>query len=118
MIVDKALQARRSRQPCQGWDDWCWLYRGIANQIKSVPGMEIVAISIGTWMELSEPMLKLALRKFVRDVVSLKMPLPKQYAVTDDAMLSADGIDALIEVTGTIEFGVHVEAIATTSTLF
>jgi predicted homoserine dehydrogenase-like protein len=39
-----------------------------------------------------------------------------QYAVTDDAMLlcQADGIDALIEVTGTIEFGAHVvmEAIA------
>jgi len=42
-------------------------------------GMEIVAIPIGTWMELSEPMLKLALRKFKlsKTVVSLEMPLPK-----------------------------------------
>ena len=33
-----------------------------------------------------------------------------QYAITDDAMLlcQAEGIDAVIEVTGTIEFGAHV----------
>jgi predicted homoserine dehydrogenase-like protein len=40
----------------------------------------------------------------------------QQYAVTDDALLlcQAEGIDALIEVTGTIEFGAHIvmEAIA------
>jgi len=78
--VDKALQARKEAgNPVKVGMIAGFMGRRIANQIiKSVPGMEIVAISIGTWMELSEPILKLALRKFKLSRLSLsRMPLPK-----------------------------------------
>jgi len=101
MIVDKALQARfEAGNPVR--HDWCWLYgsRDCQSNYQIGAGEDGTGGSLGTWMELSEPMLKLALRMFMLRL-SWKMPLPGQYAVTDDAMLlcQADGIDALIEVT-------------------
>jgi predicted homoserine dehydrogenase-like protein len=94
--------------------------RGIANQIaNSVPGMELVAIFNrhldGAKRAYSEAGIEQICE--VRTVAALEDCLRQgQYAVTDDAMLlcQAEGIDALIEVTGTIEFGAKVvlEAIA------
>jgi predicted homoserine dehydrogenase-like protein len=94
--------------------------RGIANQIvNSVPGMELVAIFNRNLDGAKRAYHEAGIEEIqvVKTVDQLEEAIARgQYAVTDDAMLlcQADGIDALIEVTGTIEFGAHVvmEAIA------
>uniref|UniRef100_UPI000CEED881 NAD(P)H-dependent oxidoreductase n=1 Tax=Chroococcidiopsis sp. TS-821 TaxID=1378066 RepID=UPI000CEED881 len=94
--------------------------RGIANQIiNSVPGMELVAIAnrnvdkaIRAYSEAGIDNIRT-----VSSTDQLEQAIrTNTYAVTDDALLlcQAEGIDALIEVTGAIEFGARVvmEAIA------
>lgn len=122
IIVDRALQARaEAGNPIKvGMIGAGFMGRGIANQIKnSVPGMELVAISNrsidGAKRAYSEAGIEDY--KVVSTVAELEDAIArKQYAVTEDAMLlcRAEGIDALIEVTGAVEFGAHVviEAIA------
>lgn len=122
IIVDKALQARlEAGNPVKvGMIGAGFMGRGIANQIiNSVPGMEIVAISNRNLDGAKRAYAEAGIEdvQVVKTVLSLEDAIAQgQYAVTDDAMLlcQADGIDALIEVTGTIEFGAHVvmEAIA------
>jgi predicted homoserine dehydrogenase-like protein len=122
IIVDKALQARaEAGNPVKvGMIGAGFMGRGIANQIvNSVPGMEIVAISNRSLDGAKRAYAEAGIEdvQVVETVSSLEDAIAQgQYAVTEDAMLlcRADGIDALIEVTGTIEFGAHVvmEAIA------
>lgn len=122
LIVDTALRARQeSGNPVKvamvgsGFMGW-----GISNQIVNyVPGMELVAVSSRS--------LTSARKAYAEAGIDTPLPVTTQSeleeairagkpAITDDAMLlcKAEGIDALIEVTGTIEFaaGVVLEAIA------
>ncbi len=122
IIIDRALQARESAgNPIKvGMIGAGFMGRGIANQIaNSVPGMKLVAIS-----NRNVDAAKLAYSEagienstVVSTVQDLESAIARgQYAVTEDAMLlcRASGIDALIEVTGAVEFGAAVvmEAIA------
>jgi predicted homoserine dehydrogenase-like protein len=122
LIIDTALAARQeSGQPIKvamvgaGFMGW-----GIANQIVNyVPGMELVAVSSRSLASARKAYteagihdaLEVTTQAALEDAIRAGKP-----AVTEDAQLlcRADGIDALIEVTGTIEFaaGVVLEAIA------
>ncbi len=116
IIVDRALKARaEAKNPIKvGMIGAGFMGRGIANQIaNSVPGMELVAIFNrtveGAQRAYNEAGIE-AVRE-VKTVAALEDAIAQgQYAITDDAMLicQAAGIDALIEVTGTIEFGAAV----------
>ena len=93
--------------------------RGITNQIiNSVPGMELVAISNRNLDGAKRAYREAGIEDIqpVETVAALQDAIAGgKYSVTDDAMLlcQAEGIDALIEVTGTIEFaaGIVLEAI-------
>lgn len=121
-IVDTALKARQEAgNPVRvGMIGSGFMGRGIANQIaNSVPGMELVAIfnrsvdkAIRAYQEAGIENIQT-----VNTVAELEASIAQgKSAVTDDAMLlcRAEGIDALIEVTGAVEFGAQVvmEAIA------
>jgi predicted homoserine dehydrogenase-like protein len=121
-IVDTALKARQEQaNPVRvGMIGAGFMGRGIANQIaNSVPGMELVAI-FNRHVESAQRAYQEAgieAVEVVKTVSQLEDSIRQgKYAVTDDPMLlcQAEGIDALIEVTGTIEFGATVvlEAIA------
>lgn len=122
IIVDRALQARaEAGNPVKvGMIGAGFMGRGIANQItNSVPGMELVAISNRNVEAAKRAYSEAGIEdvKVVSTVKDLEDAIANgQYAVTEDAMLlcQAEGIDALIEVTGAVEFGAHVvmEAIA------
>ncbi len=115
-IVDTALQARaEAGNPVRvAMVGAGFMGRGIANQIvNSVPGMELVAISNrsldGAKRAYTEAGIEDA--RVVNTVADLEATIAKgKYAVTDDALLlcRAEGIDAIVEVTGAIEFGAHV----------
>ncbi|MBD2076182.1 Gfo/Idh/MocA family oxidoreductase [Phormidium sp. FACHB-592] len=121
-IVDTALKARaEAGKPIKvGMIGAGFMGRGIANQIaNSVPGMELVAIFNRNLDGAKRAYTEVGIETFqvVNTVADLEASVAQgKYAVTDDAMLlcRAEGIDALIEVTGTIEFGAAVvlEAIA------
>jgi predicted homoserine dehydrogenase-like protein len=122
IIVDRALQARaEAGNPIKvGMIGAGFMGRGIANQIKnSVPGMELVAISNRSVDAAKRAYSEAGIEdyKVVSTVAELEDAIAQnKAAVTEDAMLlcRAEGIDALIEVTGAVEFGAHVvlEAIA------
>ncbi|WP_250124076.1 Gfo/Idh/MocA family oxidoreductase [Chroococcidiopsis sp. CCMEE 29] len=122
IIVDRALAARaEAGNPVRvGMIGAGFMGRGIANQIvNSVPGMELVAIFNRNLEGAKRAYTEAGIEEVqvVKRVVDLEEAIARgQYAITDDAMLlcQAQGIDAIIEVTGTIEFGAHVvmEAIA------
>ncbi|MBE9101983.1 NAD(P)H-dependent oxidoreductase [Vacuolonema iberomarrocanum] len=122
IIIDTALQARQEAgNPVKvgmigaGFMGW-----GIANQIVNyVPGMELVAVSSRTLKSARKAYSEASIEnpKEVSTVGALEDAIRQgQPAVTEDPMLlcRAENIDALIEVTGTIEFaaGVVLEAIA------
>ena len=116
IIVDKALQARaEAGSPVKvGMIGAGFMGRGIANQIiNSVPGMKLVAISNRDIEGAKRAYTEAGITdtQTIKTVSCLEDAIARgQYAVTEDALLlcQADGIDALIEVTGTIEFGAHV----------
>jgi predicted homoserine dehydrogenase-like protein len=122
IIIDKALEKRyQENNPIRvAMIGAGFMARGIALQLcKYVPGMELVAISNrhleGAKRAYNESGVEAY--KVVETVSQLEDCIArKQYAVTDNALLlcQAKGIDAIIEVTGAIEFGAHVimEAIA------
>jgi len=122
IIVDNALKARaEAGNPVKvAMIGAGFMGRGIANQIlNSVPGMKLVAISNRSLDVAKRAYAEAGAEdvKVVDTVSELEEAIAQgQYAVTEDAMLlcKASGIDALIEVTGAIEFGAHVvmEAIA------
>jgi predicted homoserine dehydrogenase-like protein len=116
ILVDTALQKRAAEgNPIRvGMIGAGFMGRGIALQIcNSVPGMELVAIS-NRHLEGARRAYTEAGVEEVRAVESVRALedaiAQGQYAITEDAQLlcRADGIDALIEVTGAIEFGAEV----------
>lgn len=116
IIVDTALQARaEAGNPIRvGMIGSGFMGRGIANQIaNSVPGMELVAIFNRNVDKAKQAYTEAGIAEVreVKTVEELEESIRQgKYAVTDDAMLlcRAEGIDALIEVTGSIEFASHV----------
>lgn len=122
IIVDRALAARaEAGNPIKvGMIGAGFMGRGIANQIaNSVPGMELVAISNRNIDAAKRAYSEAGIENLqvANTVTELEDAIASGgYAVTEDAMLlcRAEGIDALIEVTGAVEFGAHVimEAIA------
>ncbi|AFZ29872.1 oxidoreductase domain protein [Gloeocapsa sp. PCC 7428] len=122
IIVDRALQERAAAgNPIRvGMIGAGFMGRGIANQIiNSVPGMELVAIANRNIEKAIRAYSEAGIDNIhtVSSINQLEDAIhTNRYAVTDDALLlcQADGIDALIEVTGAIEFGARVvmEAIA------
>lgn len=115
-IVDTALKARQEvGNPVRvGMVGSGFMGRGIANQIiNSVPGMELVAVFNRTIDTAKRAYLEAGIEdiKVVKTIGELEDSIAQgKYAVTDDAMLlcRAEGIDALVEVTGAVEFGAHV----------
>jgi len=122
LIVDSALKARQEAgNPVRvGMIGSGFMGRGIANQIvNSVPGMELVAIFNRDVEKAKRAYTEAGIDtiQVVKTVAELESAIAQgKPAVTDDAMLlcQAVGIDALIEVTGAVEFGAQVvmEAIA------
>jgi predicted homoserine dehydrogenase-like protein len=122
IIVDRALQARaEAGKPVKvAMIGAGFMGRGIANQIaNSVPGMELVAIFNRQIDAAKRAYSEAGIEnvQVVSTVTELEDAIARgEYAVTEDAMLlcQAEGIDALIEVTGAVEFGAQVvmEAVA------
>ena len=121
IIIDQALQARAAAgNPVKvGMIGAGFMGRGIANQItNSVPGMELVAIANRHLDEAKRAYTEAGTEEVeVNSLSALEAAIAQgKPAVTEDPLLlcQAEGIDALIEVTGTIEFaaGVVLEAIA------
>jgi len=116
IIVDTALKARQEAgNPVRvGMIGAGFMGRGIANQIiNSVPGMDLVAVFNRNIDTAKRAYLEAGIDdiQVVKTVGELEASIVQgKYAVTDDAMLlcQAEGIDALIEVTGAVEFGAHV----------
>jgi len=116
IIVDNALKRREAEgRPVRvGMIGSGFMGRGVANQIiNSVPGMRLVAVSnrsidtakrAYTEAGAGEPVVTDRLGT-LSDAIASGKPV-----VTEDANLLADaeGIDALVEVTGAIEFGAHI----------
>jgi len=118
IIVDNALRARaEAGNPVRvGMVGAGFMARGIANSIlRSFPGMRLVAIANRT--------LPTAVRAYgeagarAEDIVTVGTAgqledaiAAGRYAVTDDSMVIAEApsVDAIIEVTGTIEYAAHV----------
>ncbi|HLO89178.1 MAG TPA: Gfo/Idh/MocA family oxidoreductase [Nostocaceae cyanobacterium] len=122
IIVDNALKARaEAGNPIKvAMIGAGFMGRGIANQIiNSVPGMELVAIFNRTIETAKQAYLEAGIEdiQVVNTLGDLEEAIAHhKYAVTEDPFLlcRAANIDALIEVTGAVEFGAHVitEAIA------
>lgn len=116
ILIDNALQKREAdgnpiRVAMVGAG---FMGRGIALQIiTATPGMRLVAISNrhleGAKRAYNEAGVDTV--QVVETVTQLEDSIVQEkYAVTDDAMLlcQADGIDAVVEVTGAVEFGAQV----------
>ncbi|MBW4689577.1 MAG: Gfo/Idh/MocA family oxidoreductase [Komarekiella atlantica HA4396-MV6] len=122
IIIDRALQTRAAAgNPIKvGMIGAGFMGRGIANQIvNSVPGMELVAISNRRIDAAKQAYSEAGIEdiQVVATVSELEDAIASsKYAVTEDANLlcRAEGIEAIIEVTGAVEFGAHIvlEAIA------
>ena len=116
IIVDNALERRQQEgNPIRvAMVGAGYMGRGIALQIvTATAGMKLAAISNRTISEAGRAYRQAGVEsvKTVETVTQLEEAIAQgQYAITDDAMLlcQAEGIDAVIEVTGTIEFGAHV----------
>lgn len=122
IIVDRALQeclaaGNSVRVAMTGAG---FMGRGIANQIiNSVPGMELVAIANRHLEGAKRAYAEAGIEEVqeVETTLALEESIANgQYAVTEDAKLlcQAEQVDALIEVTGTIEYAAEIvmEAIA------
>jgi predicted homoserine dehydrogenase-like protein len=116
IIIDKALEKRQQEgHPIRvAMVGAGFMGRGIALQIFSaVPGMELVAISNrhldGARRAYKEAGVEEV--QVVETVGQLEEAIAQgKYAVTEDALLlcQAEGIEAIIEVTGAVEFGAAV----------
>ncbi|HID63288.1 MAG TPA: NAD(P)-dependent oxidoreductase [Anaerolineae bacterium] len=116
IIIDRALEKRHQEgNPIRvAMVGAGYMGRGIALQIiTATVGMDLVAISNRTLSGAERAYSQAGVEsvKTVETVAQLEEAIAQgQYAITDDALLlcQAEGIDAVIEVTGTIEFGAHV----------
>jgi predicted homoserine dehydrogenase-like protein len=116
MIVDNLLQAReREGRPIRvGMIGAGFMAQGLANTIvNGVPGMTVVgvygrrierAIDVYSYAGLEDALVATT-QGDVEDAIRAGQPV-----VTDDAFLlcRSDQIDALVDVTGSVEFGAHV----------
>ena len=116
IIVDTALQKRAEEgRPLKvAMIGAGFMAKGIANQIlNSVPGMELVAIANRT-LEKAVDAYNLAGAdevKTVSSVEALEQAITQgKFAATDDPLLlcRADQIEAIIDVTGAVEYGAHI----------
>lgn len=122
IIVDKALERREQEgNPIRvAMVGAGFMGRGIALQLcGAVRGMRLVAIANRHLAEAERAYGEAGVTEVgrVASVGSLEEAIRRgRYAVTEDAMLlcQADNVDAVLEVTGTVEFGAHVvlEALA------
>lgn len=116
IIIDNMLQVRAaSGNPVKvGMIGAGFMGRGIANQIiNSVPGMKLVAIANRNLEGAKRAYTEAGIEEVqtVNTLTELETAIASNhYAITDDPMLlcQADQIDALIEVTGTIEYAAHI----------
>ncbi len=116
IIVDKALQERQKQGKLikVGMVGAGTMGRGIVLQIMTaVPGMEVVVISNRTIDRARDAYNLAGIEELavVDSVEKLDAAIEsKKYAITDDAMLlcNAKGLDAVLEVTGSIDFGASV----------
>ena len=116
ILVDKALEQRqRSGNPIRvAMVGAGFMGRGVARQIcRYVPGMELVAIANRTADKARSAYEEAGVLNAheVGTVTQLEACIERgQPAFTSDALLlsRAAGIDAIIEVTGAVEYGAHV----------
>ncbi|MDB9378452.1 NAD(P)H-dependent oxidoreductase, partial [Nodularia sphaerocarpa] len=116
IIIDRALEARAAAgNPVKvGMIGAGFMGRGIANQIiNSVPGMELVAIFSRQVDAAKRAYTEAGIENIqvVTNVTELEEAIAQgKYAVTEDAALlcQSEGIDAIIEVTGAVEFGAGI----------
>lgn len=118
IIVDNALKARAAagRPVKVGMVGAGFMARGIANQIlNSVPGMRLAVIANRTLAKAQAAYEYAGVAAGQVRTVSNANDLNDAvnqgtYAVTDDALLlcEAEGIEALIDVTGDVEFGARL----------
>ena len=116
IIVDRALQQReRDGNPVRvAMVGAGSMGRGIALQIlNSIPGMRLVAISNRHPEAAKRIYVEAGAQSVtaVDSVAQLEVALEREeYAVTDDPVIlcEARGIDAILEVTGSIEFAANV----------
>ncbi len=116
IIIDEALKklAQEGKSIKVGLVGAGFMGRGIALQIcKFTPGMELVAISNRTISKAEQAYNEADITdyKFVDSVSALEDCIAsKKPAITDNALLlsEAEGIDAIIEVTGAMEFSALV----------
>ena len=116
IIVDTALKKRQQEGNLVkvGMVGSGYLGRGIALQIeKYISGMQLVAISNRTLSKAEQAYRESGVDSVERVETRTQLEdsvASGKWAVTNDAMLlcEAEGIDAIIEVTGEIEFGAHV----------
>jgi predicted homoserine dehydrogenase-like protein len=118
IIVDTALRKRaaENRPVRVAMVGAGFMARGIANQIiNSVPGMKLVAMANRTPANGVRAYVEAGVAaedvRVVEDVSGLDDAIASgAYAVTTDSQVvcRADGVDAILEVTGAIEFGARV----------
>jgi len=116
IIVDTALAKRQeeNRPVRVGMVGAGFMGRGIALQIAQfVPGMELVAIANRTLDNAKRAYTEAGISEIstVTTLEDLETNIRNSVvSITDDAMLlcEAEGIDAVIEVTGAVEFGAKV----------
>ncbi len=116
IIVDRALEKRqKDENPVRvAMIGAGFMGRGIALQIQNnVPGMELVAIANRHLNGAKKAYQEAGVKDFraVETLAQLEDAIAQHhYAVTEDAQLvcQAEGIDAIIEVTGAVEFGAQV----------
>lgn len=116
IIIDRALEKRhREKNPVRvAMIGAGFMGRGIALQIQNyVPGMELVAIANRHMDGAKRAYREAGVIEYqvVETIAQIEEAVALgRYAVTEDAQLvcRADGIDAIIEVTGTVEFGAQM----------
>jgi predicted homoserine dehydrogenase-like protein len=116
IIVDRALAERAAEgKPIRvGMVGAGFMGRGIALQIAtSVRGMELVAIANRRLEKAREAFMEAGVEsvELVESVDQLEQSIADGlHAVTDDPLVlcRAEGVDAVIEVTGSVEFGARV----------
>lgn len=116
ILIDRALKARaEAGNPVRvAMVGAGFMGSGIANQIvNSVPGMELVAIANRNLPKARQAYANAGVEtvETVSQLRTLEAAIAAgRPAITEDALLlcRAAGIDALIEVTGTVEFGARV----------
>lgn len=116
IIVDTALKKRAEEgRPLKvAMVGAGFMARGIANQIlNSVPGMELVAIANRTLEKAVQAYQEAGADEVVTiaNLEALENAIQQgKFAVTDDPLLlcRADGIEAIIDVTGAVEYGARI----------